>query len=229
MRSGTWCFSHVPGLVRPDRRRRTCRLSACSRRSICRGLIWRNGASTARVRCRRVRARGTHSGSSAFRRTDHGDPGRAPQRAQRRHHRRAILPRAPTPPAARPDGPCEPPNQRLAVIPRHRHRFIQQRAARRPPCHHIPVSHLLQILLSGCWAHSGSSHLFLLSAGNPIYGAMKIPPVTLSMARYGGWRFMRGSCTLGQPLGTGLRMSGNLLNRITSHERRVTNDDAANP
>lgn len=40
---------------------------------------------------------------------------------------------------------------------------------------------------------------------------------------------MRGSCTLRRPLGTGLRMSGNLLNGITSHERRVTNDDAANP
>src|SRR6516225_6110781 len=32
-----------------------------------------------------------------------------------------------------------------------------------------------------------------------------------------------------QPPGAGMRMSGNLLNGITSRQRRVTNDDAANP
>src|SRR5438046_10094638 len=32
-----------------------------------------------------------------------------------------------------------------------------------------------------------------------------------------------------QPPGTGMRMSGNLLNGITSRKRRVTSDDAANP
>ena len=31
------------------------------------------------------------------------------------------------------------------------------------------------------------------------------------------------------PPGTGMRMRGNLLNGITSRDRRVTNDDAANP
>ena len=43
------------------------------------------------------------------------------------------------------------------------------------------------------------------------------------------WRFMGDSSTLGQPPGTGMRMSGTLLNGITSGKRRVTNDDAANP
>src|ERR1700687_4952051 len=35
--------------------------------------------------------------------------------------------------------------------------------------------------------------------------------------------------TFRQPPGTGMRMSGNLLNGITPCQRRVTNDDAANP
>jgi hypothetical protein len=88
-----------------------------------------------------------------------GIPRRAPQRAQRRHHRRTIPPRPTAATAVRPEGPREPPNQRLAVIARHRHRFVEQGAPRRSPRDRIPITHLLQILLSCCWAHSGSSHL----------------------------------------------------------------------
>jgi hypothetical protein len=41
--------------------------------------------------------------------------------------------------------------------------------------------------------------------------------------------FHGASFTLTRPPGTGMRMRGNLLNGIPTRERRVTNDDAANP
>jgi hypothetical protein len=47
VRTGMWCLSKVPGLVRPYRRRRTWRLRAWRRRSIVRGLIVRSWRSTA--------------------------------------------------------------------------------------------------------------------------------------------------------------------------------------
>jgi hypothetical protein len=64
----------VPGFVRPYWRRRRRRLSAASTRSICRALMVRNWASTAGDNARRFRAQGSHCGSSAFNRTDHGYP-----------------------------------------------------------------------------------------------------------------------------------------------------------
>lgn len=81
------------------------------------------------------------------------------------------------------------------MIPRYRHRLVQQGAPGRPLRHHKPIPHLLQILPARPWTHSGTSHHFLLSAGNPNYGAT-MPPrgnmingaIRSAMARYGAIR-----------------------------------------
>jgi hypothetical protein len=69
---GDVVFEQGAGLRAPYSRRRMCRLRACRRRSMVRGLIRRNCRSKGGGMAKRRRAQGSHSGSNAWRRVDQG-------------------------------------------------------------------------------------------------------------------------------------------------------------
>ena len=119
-------------------------------------------------------------------------PRHGPDRLERPHGRRPIpaRPAASTPPT--PVDRLRPPprpDQRLAVVAGHGHRFGQQPALLRPRLGpHIPVPHLRQILRLRLWPHAGAL-LWHTGFGNTIYGATILPSVTLSTARYEDYHF----------------------------------------
>src|SRR3990167_8581402 len=77
------------------------------------------------------------------------------------------------------------PNDRLPMVARDRHRLREHASFLHPRGSHVPVPHLRQILIPRLLSHAGAL-LRHTRFGNTLYGAMNLPLVTLTMARYAG-------------------------------------------